>query len=161
MVRWVSKRTPRSRTTSISVLLYVWCFWVTVALCQHIMFDFCVQTVDSAFRRFVEKELFADSDKPPARHDLTYFPTVNDLQNNIHQAIRDMEAGILPFASQVVRSLAYFSFFALVMWIRWLVYFYQDSDYEMSVVCLYWKRRSTNDSCPTMDPRAPQGFGPI
>lgn len=53
--------------------------------------------IRNMLRRFVEKELFEDSETPPARHDLTYFPTVNDLQNNIHQAIHDIETGILPF----------------------------------------------------------------
>ena len=32
----------------------------------------------------------------PERHDLTMFPTVNDLKNHIHQALKDIESGVLP-----------------------------------------------------------------
>ena len=36
----------------------------------------------------MEKELFPDC--APEKHNLQYFPTVNDLQNHIHQAIKDI-----------------------------------------------------------------------
>ena len=52
-------------------------------------------------RRFVERELF-DPDGLPEKHDLTYFPTVNDLQNHIHQAIKDIHSGILPVTEPTV-----------------------------------------------------------
>ena len=48
------------------------------------------------FRRYVEKELFDSSDAVPEKHNLSYFPTVNDLQNHIHQALKDIEKGVLP-----------------------------------------------------------------
>ena len=47
-------------------------------------------------RRFVEKDLFTEPDNVPDRHNLTYFPTVHDLQNHIHQAMADVSAGVLP-----------------------------------------------------------------
>ena len=48
-------------------------------------------------------KMFEGTDKPPPeKHDLTFYPTVNDLQNHIHQAIRDLEGGQLPTASQDV-----------------------------------------------------------
>ena len=37
-------------------------------------------------RRYVEKESFESSDSAPEKHNLSYFPTVNDLQNHIHQS---------------------------------------------------------------------------
>ena len=46
-------------------------------------------------RKYVEKDLF-DNQEPPVRHDLSYFPTVNDLKNHIHTALADIETGTLP-----------------------------------------------------------------
>lgn len=37
------------------------------------------------FRRFVEKDL-CKCISPPERHDLRYFPTVNDIKNHIHES---------------------------------------------------------------------------
>ena len=45
------------------------------------------------FRRSFVKELFSDCDELPDSRDLTYYPTVHDVQNHIYQAIRD---GLLP-----------------------------------------------------------------
>ncbi|GFO28374.1 calcium-responsive transcription factor-like [Plakobranchus ocellatus] len=47
-------------------------------------------------RRFVVRELFHARGQVPERHDLTMFPTVNDLKNHIHQALKDIESGVLP-----------------------------------------------------------------
>lgn len=38
----------------------------------------------------------------PERHDLTLFPTVNDLKNQIHQAMVDVENGTLAVTSPQV-----------------------------------------------------------
>ncbi|XP_041352551.1 calcium-responsive transcription factor-like [Gigantopelta aegis] len=38
----------------------------------------------------------------PERHDLTLFPTINDLKNHIHQALRDIENGTLPLTASTV-----------------------------------------------------------
>ena len=51
-------------------------------------------------RKFVVSELSHCSGQVPERHDLTLFPTVNDLKNHIHQAFKDMQAGILPLNQQ-------------------------------------------------------------
>jgi hypothetical protein len=48
----------------------------------------------------VEKDLFPEY--TPEKHNLQYYPTVNDLQNHIHQAIKDIEAGVLPITAQTV-----------------------------------------------------------
>ncbi|KAK7108703.1 calcium-responsive transcription factor-like [Littorina saxatilis] len=53
-------------------------------------------------RSFVLRELFAGSDKIPERHDLTLFPTVNDLKNHLHQAIKDIENGSLGVTATTV-----------------------------------------------------------
>ena len=47
----------------------------------------------------MEKELFESADNVPDRHNLTYFPTVHDLQNHIHQAMEDIGTGVLPMAA--------------------------------------------------------------
>ncbi len=50
----------------------------------------------------MERELFENAEAVPEKHNLTYYPTVNDLQNHIHQAIRDIETGALPVSTQTV-----------------------------------------------------------
>ena len=50
----------------------------------------------------MEKELFGTMDHMPEKHNLSYYPTVNDLQNNIHQALQDIESGVLPVTAQMV-----------------------------------------------------------
>jgi hypothetical protein len=55
-----------------------------------------------SFRAYVLGEMFAGMDKTPERHDLTLFPTVNDLKNHIHQAIKDIESGMLGVTASTV-----------------------------------------------------------
>ena len=50
----------------------------------------------------MEKELFNSADSIPEKHNLSYFPTVNDLQNHIHQALKDIERGVLPVTAPTV-----------------------------------------------------------
>ncbi|XP_035662992.1 calcium-responsive transcription factor-like isoform X1 [Branchiostoma floridae] len=54
-----------------------------------------VYQVRKAVRKFVEKELFGGSDTVPERHNLSYFPTVNDIQNHVHLAQMAIERGEL------------------------------------------------------------------
>nr|XP_046204123.1 calcium-responsive transcription factor isoform X1 [Oncorhynchus gorbuscha]XP_046204204.1 calcium-responsive transcription factor isoform X1 [Oncorhynchus gorbuscha] len=44
-----------------------------------------VYQVRKQLRRFVEREMFK-SEEVPERHNLCYFPTVNDIKNHIHEA---------------------------------------------------------------------------
>ncbi|KAG8432710.1 hypothetical protein GDO86_017089 [Hymenochirus boettgeri] len=44
-----------------------------------------VYSVRKQLRKFVERDLFKP-DEVPERHNLSYFPTVNDLKNHIHEA---------------------------------------------------------------------------
>lgn len=41
-------------------------------------------------RRFVEREMFK-SEEVPERHNLCYFPTVNDIKNHIHEAQKALQ----------------------------------------------------------------------
>ncbi|XP_025098568.1 calcium-responsive transcription factor-like isoform X1 [Pomacea canaliculata] len=61
-----------------------------------------VYAVRKQLRAYVLREMFAGSDSIPERHDLTLFPTVNDLKNHIHQALKDIENGSLPVTASTV-----------------------------------------------------------
>ncbi|RUS75636.1 hypothetical protein EGW08_016607 [Elysia chlorotica] len=56
-------------------------------------------SIRKQLRRFVVRELFQGTGQVPERHDLTMFPTVNDLKNHIHQALKDIENGTLPVST--------------------------------------------------------------
>ncbi|KAG5283021.1 hypothetical protein AALO_G00037390 [Alosa alosa] len=49
-----------------------------------------VYTVRKQLRKFVEREMFK-AEKVPERHNLCYFPTVNDIKNHIHEAQKAMQ----------------------------------------------------------------------
>lgn len=52
---------------------------------------------------FVCQELYnGQMDANVSRHDLSLFPTVTDLKNHIHQAVKDIESGILPLTAPTV-----------------------------------------------------------
>lgn len=67
---------------------------------------FCVLFF-SYYRRYVEKELSFEIGHLPEKHDLSYYPTVHDLQNHIHKALQDIKDGTLPFTSNAVSVLHY------------------------------------------------------
>ncbi|KAJ8314456.1 hypothetical protein KUTeg_006606 [Tegillarca granosa] len=50
---------------------------------------------------YVSRDLYHGGEVPE-RHDLTLFPTVNDLKNQIHQALKDIENGTLQLTSSSV-----------------------------------------------------------
>ena len=56
-------------------------------------------------RNFVERDLFGHTEGPPEKHNLTYYPTVNDLQNHIQSAIQDIENGSLAVTAPLVSYL--------------------------------------------------------
>ncbi|XP_028661985.1 calcium-responsive transcription factor isoform X8 [Erpetoichthys calabaricus] len=49
-----------------------------------------VYLVRKQLRKFVEREMFKP-DEVPERHNLTYFPTVNDIKNHIHEAQKALQ----------------------------------------------------------------------
>ncbi|MBN3322997.1 CARTF factor, partial [Atractosteus spatula] len=51
-----------------------------------------VYTVRKQLRKFVEREMFKPDDVPE-RHNLCYFPTVNDIKNHIHEAQKALQQG--------------------------------------------------------------------
>uniref|UniRef100_A0A4W5LKG7 Calcium responsive transcription factor n=1 Tax=Hucho hucho TaxID=62062 RepID=A0A4W5LKG7_9TELE len=63
-----------------------------------------VYQVRKQLRRFVEREMFK-SVEVPERHNLCYFPTVNDLKNHIHEAQKTFQqAGVTTDVTQVTRK---------------------------------------------------------
>ncbi|XP_078662723.1 calcium-responsive transcription factor-like isoform X2 [Branchiostoma floridae x Branchiostoma belcheri] len=65
-----------------------------------------VYQVRKAVRKFVEKELFGGSDSVPERHNLSYFPTVNDIQNHVHLAQMAIERGELAVTAVTTTEVA-------------------------------------------------------
>ncbi|KAL1268095.1 hypothetical protein QQF64_033458 [Cirrhinus molitorella] len=57
-----------------------------------------VYTVRKQLRRFVEREMFK-SEEVPERHNLCYFPTVNDIKNHIHEAQKALQLTTGPLAT--------------------------------------------------------------
>ncbi|CAH1799426.1 unnamed protein product [Owenia fusiformis] len=53
-------------------------------------------------RRYVDRDLYDGSGEVYEKHNLSYYPSVNDLQNHIHQALKDIETGKLPVTAQTV-----------------------------------------------------------
>ncbi|XP_072274857.1 calcium-responsive transcription factor [Pyxicephalus adspersus] len=60
-----------------------------------------VYAVRKQLRKFVERELFKP-DEIPERHNLSYFPTVNDLKNHIHEAQKSLGNGDLIYDQETV-----------------------------------------------------------
>ncbi|KAM6946162.1 calcium-responsive transcription factor [Aplochiton taeniatus] len=55
-----------------------------------------VYSLRKQLRKFVEREMFG-SEGVPERHNLCYFPTVNDIKNHMHEAQKAMQgAGVAP-----------------------------------------------------------------
>ncbi|XP_072117616.1 calcium-responsive transcription factor [Mobula birostris] len=57
-----------------------------------------VYMVRKQLRKFVERELFKPDDVPE-RHNLSFFPTVNDIKNHIHEAQLALQRGELEYTS--------------------------------------------------------------
>ncbi|CAN2389144.1 Transcription factor, partial [Pristimantis euphronides] len=60
-----------------------------------------VYAVRKQLRKFVERELFKPDDIPE-RHNLSYFPTVNDLKNHIHEAQKAVGNGELIYEQETI-----------------------------------------------------------
>jgi len=52
----------------------------------------------------VEKELSGEIGRLPEKHDLSFYPTIHDLQNHIHRALQDIKDGTVPFTSTAVST---------------------------------------------------------
>lgn len=52
-------------------------------------------------RKFVERELFKP-DEVPERHNLSFFPTVNDIKNHIHEVQKSLRNGDNVYNSEII-----------------------------------------------------------
>ncbi|XP_052605531.1 calcium-responsive transcription factor isoform X5 [Peromyscus californicus insignis] len=60
-----------------------------------------VYAVRKQLRKFVERELFKP-DELPERHNLSFFPTVNDIKNHIHEVQKSLRTGDVVYNSEVI-----------------------------------------------------------
>ncbi|XP_069875430.1 calcium-responsive transcription factor isoform X2 [Dipodomys merriami] len=60
-----------------------------------------VYAVRKQLRKFVERELFKP-DEVPERHNLSFFPTVNDIKNHIHEVQKSLRTGDMVYNSEII-----------------------------------------------------------
>ncbi|NXS58461.1 CARTF factor, partial [Brachypteracias leptosomus] len=60
-----------------------------------------VYAVRKQLRKYVEKELFK-TDEVPERHNLSFFPTVNDIKNHIHEVQKSLRNGKMVYNSESI-----------------------------------------------------------
>ncbi|NP_001269841.1 calcium-responsive transcription factor isoform X7 [Homo sapiens] len=60
-----------------------------------------VYAVRKQLRKFVERELFKP-DEVPERHNLSFFPTVNDIKNHIHEVQKSLRNGDTVYNSEII-----------------------------------------------------------
>ncbi|XP_043931026.1 calcium-responsive transcription factor [Protopterus annectens] len=60
-----------------------------------------VYAVRKQLRKFVERELFKP-DEVPERHNLSFFPTVNDIKNHIHEIQRSLNGDAVSYDSEAI-----------------------------------------------------------
>ncbi|XP_054827739.1 calcium-responsive transcription factor [Eublepharis macularius] len=63
-----------------------------------------VYAVRKQLRKFVEQELFKP-DQVPQRHNLSFFPTVNDIKNHIHEVQKTLKNGKAVYNSEIVPAM--------------------------------------------------------
>ncbi|XP_012594400.2 calcium-responsive transcription factor isoform X4 [Microcebus murinus] len=60
-----------------------------------------VYAVRKQLRKFVEREMFKP-DEVPERHNLSFFPTVNDIKNHIHEVQKSLRNGDTVYNSEII-----------------------------------------------------------
>nr|XP_045004414.1 calcium-responsive transcription factor isoform X2 [Jaculus jaculus] len=60
-----------------------------------------VYAVRKQLRKFVERELFKP-DEVPERHNLSFFPTVNDIKNHIHEVQKSLRTDDMVYNSEII-----------------------------------------------------------
>ncbi|OXB51178.1 hypothetical protein ASZ78_004079, partial [Callipepla squamata] len=60
-----------------------------------------VYAVRKQLRKYVERELFKP-DEVPERHNLSFFPTVNDIKNHIHEVQKSLRNGEVVYNSESI-----------------------------------------------------------
>ncbi|XP_061463930.1 calcium-responsive transcription factor isoform X2 [Rhineura floridana] len=63
-----------------------------------------VYAVRKQLRKFVERELFKH-DEVPEKHNLSFFPTVNDLKNHIHEVQKTLTNGKIVYNSETIPAM--------------------------------------------------------
>ncbi|KAJ6665264.1 hypothetical protein lerEdw1_004313 [Lerista edwardsae] len=63
-----------------------------------------VYAVRKQLRKFVERELFKH-DEVPERHNLSFFPTVNDIKNHIHEVQKTLRNGKIGYNSETIPAM--------------------------------------------------------
>ncbi|XP_034993429.2 calcium-responsive transcription factor isoform X3 [Zootoca vivipara] len=63
-----------------------------------------VYAVRKQLRKFVERELFRP-DEVPEKHNLSFFPTVNDLKNHIHEVQKSLRNGKILYNSETIPAM--------------------------------------------------------
>ncbi|XP_066492585.1 calcium-responsive transcription factor isoform X2 [Tiliqua scincoides] len=63
-----------------------------------------VYAVRKQLRKFVERELFKH-DEVPERHNLSFFPTVNDIKNHIHEVQKTLKNGKIEYNSETIPAM--------------------------------------------------------
>ncbi|KAH0621660.1 hypothetical protein JD844_023203, partial [Phrynosoma platyrhinos] len=60
-----------------------------------------VYAVRKQLRKFVEQELFKP-EEVPQKHNLSFFPTVNDIKNHIHEVQKTLRSGTILCNSETI-----------------------------------------------------------
>ncbi|XP_062972228.1 calcium-responsive transcription factor [Elgaria multicarinata webbii] len=63
-----------------------------------------VYAVRKQLRKFVERELFKP-DEVPEKHNLSFFPTVNDIKNHIHEVQKTQRNGKIVYNSETIPAM--------------------------------------------------------
>ncbi|NXG04286.1 CARTF factor, partial [Sakesphorus luctuosus] len=63
-----------------------------------------VYAVRKQLRKYVERELFTP-DEVPERHNLSFFPTVNDIKNHIHEVQKSLRNGEMMYNSESIPAM--------------------------------------------------------
>ncbi|XP_027493237.1 calcium-responsive transcription factor isoform X1 [Corapipo altera] len=63
-----------------------------------------VYAVRKQLRKYVERELFTP-DEVPERHNLSFFPTVNDIKNHIHEVQKSLRNGEMVYNSESIPAM--------------------------------------------------------
>ncbi|KAM5228923.1 calcium-responsive transcription factor isoform 4-T4 [Ctenodactylus gundi] len=63
-----------------------------------------VYAVRKQLRKFVERELFKP-EEVPERHNLSFFPTVNDIKNHIHEVQKSLRNGDMVYNSEIIPAM--------------------------------------------------------
>lgn len=87
--------------TYISTVPYIFLYIVVTYMYFSLQSSLRNKIYPCHYRTYVSKVLYLGTEVPE-RHDLTLFPTVNDLKNQIHQAMVDVENGTLVVTSPQV-----------------------------------------------------------